>query len=237
MWATASFWDTYSGLFTGRGYSTTAINLLYHGDSKDKLNDIHVMDYVRQVEAELSNMKEKSIIIGHSMGALIAQKLAVLGHAAGLVLLAPLAPMRISIPSYTILRTFSANICDILLKRPFIIPQGNAAYGLTNTMSREAQTAFYQGLVHESGLAAYEIASGKVSIDHTRVNCPVLVIAGEHDRVTPPSMVRKISYAYGADYKEYPHHCHVSLVNGHGWEKIATDIVDWLWEQEKRQRL
>jgi len=64
------------------------------------------------------------------MGTMIAQKLAELGHAAGLILLSPLAPTGLSITSYAMFRTFSANICDILLKRPFIIPLYNAAYGL-----------------------------------------------------------------------------------------------------------
>ena len=57
------------------------------------------MDYVKQVEAELGNMKEKPFLIGHSMGTVIAQKLAELGHAAGLVLLSPPVPTGLSITS------------------------------------------------------------------------------------------------------------------------------------------
>ena len=57
MWSTSSFWDNYSCFFTSKGFGTTAINLLYHRDSKDKLNNVHVTDYVKHVEAELGNMK------------------------------------------------------------------------------------------------------------------------------------------------------------------------------------
>ncbi len=228
MWTTASFWNNYSNFFMSKGCNTKAVTLLYHGDSKDKLKDVEVMDYVKQVEEELSKVTDKPIIIGHSMRALIAQKLAEKGLAAKLVLIAPSAPKGISVIKPSVLRTFSANICNVLLKKPFIIPLSNAVYGLMNTMSQEEQTEVYQDLVYESGLAAYEIVRGRIAIDASKVTCSVLVIAGGQDRATPPEVVRKVAGKYGACYKEYAEHCHFSLVKGSGWEKVAKDIYDWV---------
>ena len=49
MWTTSSFWANYSNFFMSKGYNTKAVTLLYHGDSTDRLKDIGVMDYVKQV--------------------------------------------------------------------------------------------------------------------------------------------------------------------------------------------
>jgi len=230
MWSTASFLENYSNFFMSKGCNTKAITLLYHGDLKDKLKDIGVMNYVEQVEEELSKVIDKPIIIGHSMGALIAQKLAEKGLAAKLVLIAPSAPKGVSVMKHSVFRTFSANICNILLKTPFIIPLSNAVYGLMNTMSQEEQTDIYRDFVYESGLAAYEIVRGRIAIDDSKVTCPMLVIAARQDKATPPEVVRKVADKYGACYKEYPEYCHVSLVKGLGWEKVAKDIYDWAKE-------
>ncbi len=230
MWTTASFWEYYSNFFAGKGCNTKAVTLLYHGYSTDRLKDIGVMDYVKQVAEEPGKVADKPVIIGHSMGALIAQKLAEKGLAAKLVLIAPSAPKGISVMKPSVLRTFSANISNILLKKPFIIPPGNAVYGLMNTMSQEEQTRVYRDFVYESALAAYEIVRGRITIADSKVTCPVLVIAGGQDRATPPEVVRKIAAKYNALYMEYPEHCHVSLVKGSGWEQVARDIFDWARE-------
>lgn len=228
MWATASLWDNYPHLFESQGYNTKAITLLYHGNSKDKLKDIGVMDYVQQAKTEIEKLSDKPIIIGHSMGALIAQKLAEMGFASKLVLMVPSAPRGISVVKPSVFMTFSANVCHILLKKAFLIPFRNAAYGLMNTMSHDEQSEAYRDFVHESGLAASEIARGKIHVDESKVTCPVLVIAGGQDRATPPKVVRKMADKYNALYVEYPGHCHVSLVKGLGWEKIAEDISRWI---------
>lgn len=228
MWATASLWDNYAHFFESQGYNTKAITLLYHSNSKDRLKDIGVMDYVQQAKTEIEKLSDKPIIIGHSMGALIAQKLGEMGLAEKLALVAPSAPKGISVMTPSALITFSANICDVVLKKPFLIPFKNASYGQMNTMSHEKQIGVYRDFVYESGLAAYEIVSGKIDVDENKVTCPVLVIAGGQDRATPPKVVRKVADKYNALCVEYPGHCHVSLVKGLGWEKIAEDISRWI---------
>lgn len=228
MGRTASLWGNYVGFFESQGYDAKAITLLYHGNSKDKLKDTGVMGYVEQAKARIQNLDGKPVIIGHSMGALIAQKLAEMGLASKLVLIAPSAPKGISVMTPSVLITFSANICHILSKKPFLIPFRNAAYGLMNTMSHDEQVESYQCFVYESGLAAYEIMRGETHVDESKVTCPVLVVVGRQDRATPTKVVRKVAAKYNALYVEYPGHCHGSVVKGLGWEKIAEDISRWI---------
>jgi len=46
MWETALLWNSYRDFFESEGYNTRAITLLYHGNSKDGLRNIGIMDYV-----------------------------------------------------------------------------------------------------------------------------------------------------------------------------------------------
>lgn len=228
MWATASLWDDYCVFFNNQGYDVKAITLLHHGGILGELKDIGIMDYVEQAKTEIEKLNSRPIIIGHSMGGLIAQKLAEMGLARKLVLLAPAAPKGISVLTLSVAMTFSANISNVLLKKPFLIPFRNASYGLMNTMSRSEQIKAYQDFVCESGLAAYEIAQSKIDIDASNVTCPVLVIAAGQDKATPPKVVRKVANKYNALYVEYPEYCHHSLVAGSRWHKVAEDISRWI---------
>jgi len=234
MWATATFWDNYRDFFIDKGYSTKAMTLLHHGESPETLKGIRVMDYIEQAGAEIEKLDSKPIIVGHSMGGLIAQKLAETGLAEKLVLLAPSAPRGISVLTLSVAITFSANISNVFLKRPFLIPFRNASYGLMNTMSKSEQIKAYQDFVCESGLAAYEIARGEIDVDESKVTCPALVIVGKQDRATPPKAVKRVASKYNALYVEYPKYCHHSLTVGSGWQKVAQGILNWLEGEEAR---
>ena len=67
------------------------------------------------------------------------------------------------------------------------------------------------------------------AVDPSRVTCPVLVIAGAEDRITPACVVRKVADKYKAvsTYKEFENHAHW-VVGEPGWEEIAKFAADWI---------
>jgi pimeloyl-ACP methyl ester carboxylesterase len=67
------------------------------------------------------------------------------------------------------------------------------------------------------------------NVEASDITCPVLVIVGSQDRMTPASVVRKIAQKYEAvaTYRELPDHAHWLLVEP-GWQEIAEGIADWL---------
>ena len=110
-----------------------------------------------------------------------------------------------------------------------------AVYSMMHLLSERQQREIYGHFVYESGRAASEIGfwlldPGKAShVDESKVTCPILVIAGAEDRITPASVVRKVAAKYGAvsTYKEFEGHSHW-VVGEPGWEDIAQYIYDWL---------
>lgn len=81
------------------------------------------------------------------------------------MLLSPAAPQGVAAMTWSLFCTFSANILDIMLfKRPFLIPLKQATYGILNTIPVGQPARIYQDFVRESGLATYELVTGKVLV-------------------------------------------------------------------------
>ncbi|MBU2621485.1 MAG: alpha/beta fold hydrolase [Proteobacteria bacterium] len=89
----------------------------------------------------------------------------------------------------------------------------------------------------QSGRAAFEIgywlldSKNASKVDESKVTCPVLVVAGAQDHITPASVVRKVAGKYrGATYKEFTNHAHWIMAEP-GWQKVAEYISGWLTQQ------
>ena len=67
------------------------------------------------------------------------------------------------------------------------------------------------------------------TIDPRLVTVPLLFVAAEKDRLTPPGVVRRTAarFAHVSDYIEYPSQGHW-VVGQPGWERVADDAATWL---------
>ena len=90
-------------------------------------------------------------------------------------------------------------------------------------------------MVHDSGRAIFEIgywmfdSQGAARVDAAKVTCPVLVLTGAQDRITPVSVVRKIARKYRAvaTCKVYDYHAHW-ILGEPGWEEVAKYALAWV---------
>jgi pimeloyl-ACP methyl ester carboxylesterase len=189
-------------------------------------------DYVDDTRRVLATLDEPAIFVGHSVGGLIAQKLAEDGLGIAAVLVAPLAPKdvltlraRLQIPRSALpfwLKTFPA----IVSGRPWKLGYADVERVLLNCLPEGERRQAYDTFLPESGLLSREVVQG-VPIDASRVRCPVLCLSGREDAVVPVTLVRSVARKYGADILEYEHHGHL-LMREPGWEAIAADVLTWL---------
>lgn len=234
-------WENYKNFFEKRGYNCVSPTLRFHdvdpsGTPDSQLGTTSLLDYVKDLEKEIQKLDTAPIIMGHSMGGLLAQILGSYGLAKALVLLTPASPHGIMALKPSVIRSFwSALVKWGFWRKPMRPTFNEAVYSTMHLLTAEEQKETFGKFVYESGRAGFEIgfwlfdSKGAAKVDESKVTCPVLVVAGAEDRITPASVVRKVAEKYKAvsTYKEFTNHAHWVLGES-GWQEIAEYISDWL---------
>ena len=108
---------------------------------------------------------------------------------------------------------------------------------MMSQLPEDERKSIYNKCVWESGRAATEIGLWPLGftgayVSRKKVNCPLLIVAGAEDRITPAPVVRKIASRYRphATYMEFGGHAHW-IMKEPGWEKVAEHISLWLAKQ------
>ena len=242
MWGGGWYWDKFQGYFEGKGYRCIAPYLRHHDINPDDpppsgLGKTSLLDYADDLEREISALDEKPIIMGHSMGGLLAQILASRDLAEAAVLITPASPAGINAFTWSVLKIFQ----EVLLKwgfwrKPTQLSYEKAVYATMEKLPVEERRYIYNRCVWESGRATTEVGFWFVGVkgaqvDSSKVTCPLLVISGSEDRITPAKVVKKVAEYYKplATYMEIGGHAHWVLREP-GWEKLAGYIYAWLAE-------
>ena len=210
------------------GWDAWALNLRGHHGSRPvpDMGRVSVLEYVEDVHDCLRTFRE-AVVIGHSMGGLVAQKVAEGGRVRAAVFATSAAPKGIRIVTWPVLARMPRYAGPIFASRPFSISAGDAAALLGNRLTPELQAWAYPRMVPESGRAAREMALGSIAVDPTGIRCPTLVLGAEHDRITPTSVQRKLAARYGSQYLEAAGHAHLLMLEP-GWERPFAGVLEWL---------
>ena len=244
MFGTEKIWRNYKTFFEKRNYTCITPNLRLHITKfnevpPSRLGTVSILDYIQDLEKEIYKLNVLPIIMGHSMGGLLAQILASRGLAKALVLLTPTPPYGIMSIRYSALKGFWSIITKWgFWKRPICQTFDEAVHSMFHLLPLKEQKQVFNEMVYESGRVLLEIGlwfldSKKASkVDESKVNCPVLVIAGSEDRIIPPSIVRRVADKYKSTYKEFSNHAHW-VIGEPGWQEIANYIFNWLKQSLK----
>ena len=105
MFGGAWYWEEYQAFLAQRGYESHAMNLRGHHGSRPvrDIGKVSLGDYVADA-LEVAAALKNPIVIGHSMGGLIAQKVAEAGKCRATVLIASAPPRWIPSASWLLFR-------------------------------------------------------------------------------------------------------------------------------------
>jgi pimeloyl-ACP methyl ester carboxylesterase len=241
MWGGPWYWQNYRRFFEAQGYRCIVTTLPYHdmdpnGVPDPRLATASLLDYVDTLAHEIAQLDEKPIVMGHSMGGLLAQMLGERGLAKALVLLTPAAPAGVLALKPSVIRSFAGMLTIWGFWRKPVRPTlRDAVYSTFHLLPPDQQRQAYDRLVPESGRVVFETGlwlfdSRHASrVDATKVTCPVLVIAGSQDRIVPAAVVRQVAnkYRHVSSYKEFADHAHW-VVAEPGWQDVAAYVGTWL---------
>jgi pimeloyl-ACP methyl ester carboxylesterase len=236
-WAFERFREAFERL----GHRVIAPDLRGHGeDGAPRVVGVSMTDYAADIAALCAEQPQPPVLIGHSMGGLVAQLAARRTPLAGLALLAPSPPWGVS--GSTIEEAITA--AGVQMLSPFsngaVDPDAELMrrYSL-NRMPREDAEAVIARMRPESAQAVRETLNWwldpfmTTSVGPGALATPSLVLVGERDVVHPPGTARQTAQRIGASVQEMPGMSHW-LVGEPGWEDVAERVLTW-FSQAVRQ--
>lgn len=241
MWSRPVVWRNFRHYFEARGHRVVTPTLRHHdiesGEAPDPaLATTSLLDYAADLEREIRLLDEKPVLIGHSMGGSLAQILAARGLASGVVLLATAHCAPIFAFNSAVLRFFASEMFMKPFWRMTILPSYDVMrqVGL-NGMSECDARNHYATLIPESGRAAFELAfwyfdkTRAALVDANHVTCPMLMLTGADDRLTPRSIVQRTADYFGdrASLEILPGHAHWLPLEA-GWQEIAARALEFV---------
>ena len=252
LWLHATSWDPWAEPFRAAGYDTQAPG--WPGDADtvaasrenpEAIGDHGIDDVVAHFAAIIDTLPSAPILVGHSFGGMIAQKLlgqdkavaAVAIDAAQIkgVLPVPLSALRATLPVFK--NPANKHRAVSLTAEQFRFAFGNAV------SEEESNQLFERWTIPAPGRPLFEAAGAnfnphspaKVDTDNQNRG-PLLLIASGKDHTVPESITRATLKQYRhssavTDFKEFPDRGH-SLVIDSGWSEIAQTCLTWLKEQQ-----
>jgi non-heme chloroperoxidase len=239
--ASAGGWcfDIFREEFEALGWTCHSPDLVGHGKDSAaadaKLVGVGMADYRAECASLLKSFAEPPVILGHSMGAVLAQQLAAAGLARALVLVSP-APRAGILPATDSERQLDQDLMTIAAFWNAVIhPDFNLAcfYSLNRVPPAEQRSVFDR-FGPESGRAYFEVffwmfdKTGATAVDTTKISCPVLCLSGTDDNLVSLATARATAAPYrNAALWEEAGHGHMLPLEP-GAAGIARRIADWI---------
>lgn len=230
MFANASMLSPWLPRLAARGHTTYAVSLRGHGGScpEPDLGSVSLDDYTDDVSTVLRRIG-CATIVGHSMGGLVAQKVAERGEAQSTVLISSAPPRGITVLTPRLILKQAKYMPAILRRKP-IVPDREDLRDLTmNHVPADEQDALLDMLGPDSGYAGWQMSITGVPVDARRITCPMLVVTGDDDRFVPAGVARRIAARYHAPLHTFPGHGHMIMAEPQ-WTVVVDLVARWVAE-------
>ncbi len=226
-------WCKYIPQFLEAGYDCYGMNLSSHYKSRSQdMTRLTFDDYLEDIRVVIASLRFKPILIGHSMGGLLGQKIAEEDLIEALVTidssvsrevnqLVPYPPVE-PIPSEIVVpaplreehESVDESSEDILFQRKYLSME-----------SAQAMRAFS---------FAYGTREG-ISVDSSRIKCPVLVVKAVNSETDERRGQEMATFLKGA-YLSVKDATHTGVMVGQRTVEIVLSIIRWLDENDNKPR-
>ena len=247
LWLHASSWEPWVELFGQAGYAAyapgwpgdgaTVAETRAHPERLDGVGVEQVTEHFRQIVRALDT---SPVVVGHSFGGLIAQKLLGEGLARAAVAVDP-AQMRgvLRLPLVQLWNALPVLGDPRKLRGTKSQSKNRFASAFASAVDRAESDAIHERYtipapgrpLFEAGVANF-LPGTPAAVRTTADRGPLLVIGGGRDRTVPAVTTRSIARQYRknpsiTEYKEFADRGH-SLVVDSGWREVADYALQWL---------
>jgi pimeloyl-ACP methyl ester carboxylesterase len=251
LWLHATSWAPWAELFSAAGYDPIAPG--WPGDADtveasrtnpDSIADHGIDDVTRHYQAIIDTLPSRPILIGHSFGGMISEKLLGLDYGAAAigidaaqikgVLPLPLSALHSTLPVFK--NPANKHKAVSLTAEQF-------RYSFGNAVSEEESDALYERwAIPAPGKPLFEAAAANFSLHSpAKVNTanegrgPLLLIMGGRDHTVPEAITKATVKQYRhssavTELEEFADRGH-SLTIDSGWREVADLCLAWLAKQ------
>lgn len=222
--------------FEAAGYICNTPDLPGHeaGARTGAVAGVSMSDYARFIVAQIEACETPPILMGHSLGGLVALMAATKTRVSAIILLAPSAPWGVASNSMEDAVTTLGMMGISAYWGQAVDPDRSVfeAYSVDRLPPIERKAAFDR-LTPESGRALSEAINWwmdpfmTTSVTASQITAPVLLIAGGRDRIQTASTVSQTAERYGAQLKVFPEMSHW-VISEPGWKDVAQTCLAWI---------
>ena len=219
--------------FAGAGYAAYALSLRGHGKSpgRENLGSLHLADYMEDIRQVVGELPARPVLIGHSMGATLVERLVAEETFPGAALVCPVPPSGL-LPVLTRLWWRRPDFFwhAQKLHRGAIDPVAMSTlreFYFTSNAPAEILAGAMRHLSPESPQAVMELAWRALAPRPQAHDTPICVIAAANDALFTPEDAQAIAARHGSDaivLDDLPH----MLMLEPGWERLAETLRDWI---------
>ena len=238
-------WKPWQAFFESKGYTTFAPSWPFkegsvaelrakHPDGNPGLADLTLGALVDHYAAIITDLPEKPIIIGHSLGGLVTQILVNRGLPAAGVAIHPVPPQGIIPYEFSFLKAgFKALGLFTDQHETYLMSFEDWQYAFVNEMALEDQQAAYEAnTIPESKSVARGGLTSDAHVDFEKPHPPLLITSGSIDHIIPAHLNNRNYEAYKQngsvlEYKEFEGRNHFVLGQP-TWREDAEYILNWL---------
>lgn len=206
-WCNGNVWGQFAEELAKFNLSVHTPSLRFHDlpydECFEKVGNVSLTDYVNDTVTYIEQLEEKPIILGHSLGCLIAQLVASKTEVDGMILMGPAPTSDIFAFYPTMVRCFIKHFLRWGFWKKPMPPYKTAFFKYCmNEQREEDKEVIFKDLVPESGLVYTQMAfpfldpKKSAKVDFSKINCPVLTITGSKDKMTCSPIARKTAKHY-----------------------------------------
>jgi pimeloyl-ACP methyl ester carboxylesterase len=254
LWLHAGSWQPWVDLAADRGYAPVAPG--WPGEAAtvaearlhpEAVAGLGIDDVTEHYAGIIRTLDRPPVLVGHSFGGLIAQKLLGQGLARAAVAVDPAQIKGVkALPPAQLRSGFPVLGNPANKKRAVSLTAAQFRYGFGNALERaESDELYERHTVPSPGRPLFEAAFANFSKNSPAKVAtgnadrgPLLLISGQADHTVPDAVTRGAYKLYGdsaavTELKQFADRGH-SLTVDHGWQEVATYVLEWLDKQGVR---
>ncbi|WP_337876503.1 alpha/beta fold hydrolase [Elioraea sp.] len=215
------------------GWRTAALSFRGHGASagRESLHGFGLIDYLVDARAAIAALGGPVVVVGHSLGGLVAQMLLGDPRIRGLVLLAPVPPEGLAGANWRLAFTDPV-LWQEVARMPWADAAGTRPVRLRSALFSDAlpdhlACGYIARLQSESLRALAEAQWPRPVASARLVGVPALVLGATGDPLVPRDALLRTAWLHGAEHATMDRLGHAMMLDA-GWPRVAETILRFL---------